>query len=226
VPGRTPDTSVLQHTRFLLWRWRDAVCDRILGSTHRTRVFDRVYREKLWGEEESLSGRGSGLEATAALRIALPDLLARRGIASLLDAPCGDFAWMRHVVQCLEQYQGVDIVPDVIERNQSTYASPTVRFTCLDLTVDLLPRCDLVLCRDCFIHLPTRAIRLALGNFITSGATWLLVGNQPGALYHDIPVGSFRPVDLTAPPFSWPEPIERLADHDGELCLWRLHDLR
>ena len=132
---------------------------------------------------------------------------------------------MRHVVQCLQEYQGVDIVPDLIRRNQFAYGSQTVRFTCLDLTVDTLPRCDLVLCRDCFIHLPTRAIRQAIGNFIASGATWLLAGNQPGALYHDIPLGSFRPVDLTAPPFSWPEPLERLADNDGELCLWRLQDL-
>ena len=220
------DRRVLHHTRFLLWRWRDAVRDRIFGRTHRTQVFDRIYRENLWGEEESMSGRGSSLEATVAIRGALSGLFARRGIASLLDAPCGDFAWMRHVVQCLKEYQGVDIVPDLIRRNQLAYGSQTVRFICLDLTVDTLPRCDLVLCRDCFIHLPTRAIRQAMGNFIASGATWLLAGNQPGALYHDIPLGSFRPVDLTAPPFSWPEPIERLADNDGELCLWRLQDLR
>ena len=160
------------------------------------------------------------------IRGALSDLIARRGITSLLDAPCGDFAWMRHVVQCLKEYRGVDIVPDLIRRNRVADESQSVRFSCLDLTVDTLPRCDLVLCRDCFIHLPTRAIRQATRNFIASGATWLLAGNQPGALYHDIPLGSFRPVDLTAPPFSWPEPIERLADNGGELCLWRLQDLR
>ena len=161
-----------------------------------------------------------------ALRSALSGLIARLGITSLLDAPCGDFAWMQHVAHGLKEYRGVDIVPDLITRNQLAYGSQAVRFFCLDLTVDTLPRCDLVLCRDCFIHLPTRAIRQATGNFIASGATWLLVGNQPGEPYHDIPLGSFRPVDLTAPPFSWPEPIERLADQDGELCLWRLQDLR
>ena len=117
------------HTRFLLWRWRDAVRDRILGRTHRTQVFDRIYRENLWGAEQSVSGRGSSLEATVGIREALSGLFARHGIDSLLDAPCGDFAWMRHVVQCLNEYQGVDIVPDLIKRNQLAYGSQTVRFT-------------------------------------------------------------------------------------------------
>lgn len=216
---------MLLDTRFLLWRWRDAVRDQLLGKTHRTEVFDAIYRERLWGEEQSVSGRGSNLEATAGIRDALPELFARRGIASVLDAACGDFAWMRQVVKYLPEYQGIDIVPDLIRRNQLAYGSHSVRFSCLDVTVDTLPRCDLVLCRDCFIHLPTRAIRRATRNFIASGATWLAVGNQPGAVYHDIPMGSFRHVDLTAPPFSWPEPIERLADTGHELCLWRLQDL-
>ncbi len=41
-----------------------------------------------------LSGLGSEIDATAVLRAELPPLLARLGVTSLLDAPCGDAGWI------------------------------------------------------------------------------------------------------------------------------------
>jgi hypothetical protein len=50
---------------------------------------------------------------------------------------------------------------------------------------------------------------------------------RAGVPYRDIPVGSFRPLDLTAPPFSFPEPLAAIPeDDDGRhLALWRLDTL-
>ena len=50
-----------------------------------------------WQSPESKSGGSSTLSATAAIRAALPRLLSDLGVAVLIDAPCGDFNWMRHV---------------------------------------------------------------------------------------------------------------------------------
>ena len=216
--------------RFQAWRLRDALRDRLLGSAHRREIFTRIYAGNLWGDGSSVSGHGSSVDATAVVRQALPDLFRQFGIRSVLDAPCGDFLWMKDVVGSLGSYAGMDIVPDLIEQNTARYRIPNVTFTCGDISTDPLPRADLVLCRDCFIHLPTRLITSSLRNFIASGARYLLLTNSAtDTPYHDIPVGSFRAIDFRAGPFRFPEPLRTIAENaDGTrtLCLWELQTLR
>jgi hypothetical protein len=188
-----------------------------------------MYSKNLWGEKESRSGSGSSLRATEEIRRELPAILDRLGVLSLLDAPCGDFIWMRHLVDRLDRYYGVDLVPDLIARNKTLFGSPRVSFICGDIVCDPLPSADLILCRDCFIHLPTRHINGALSNFKATSAEYILLTSHPFASdYMDIPLGSYRPVDFMKQPFCFPEPIERVYDgREGQrqLCLWRLPDL-
>jgi len=67
------------------------------GDRYMPSVFSQIHRNNLWGEQESVSGNGSSLAATANLRQELPPLLAGLNVTSLLDAPCGDFNWMKEV---------------------------------------------------------------------------------------------------------------------------------
>jgi SAM-dependent methyltransferase len=214
-------------TRF--WKFRDRVKQWVLGRRHTAATFTRIYEQNLWGDKESVSGSGSSLAATAALRAELSLLLKRLGVQSLLDAPCGDFLWMKEVVGGLGQYTGVDIVRGLIERNQAEYASDNVRFVCADICTDELPGADLVLCRDCFIHLPTALIFASLRNFQRTGARYLLLTNSPDAgAYFDIPVGSFRKVDFRQPPFCFQEPLCIIGEMEGtcrQLSLWDLSTL-
>lgn len=219
----------LTRTRFLLWRLRDMVLHLVRGRAHRQEVFTRIYTLNLWRDRESRSGTGSSLAATRSIRASLPGLFRKYGVRSVVDAPCGDFGWMRQLVSELDLYIGIDIVPElitVLERNES---SEKVRFLWSDLSSEPLPVADLILCRDCLIHLPTKSIQQALQNFRSSGARYLLLTNHIGApAYRDIPVGSFRPIDFTQPPFNFPPPEETLKE-DGEdgrkLCLWRIETL-
>ena len=221
-----PDSAL----RFRLWRLRDALRDRLRGTAHRRDVFTRIYASNLWGDQESVSGHGSSLDATAVVRRELPVLFERFGVRSVLDAPCGDFLWMQDIVGALDSYVGVDIVPDLIEKNRARYQIDHVTFRCADISVDPLPRADLVLCRDCLIHLPTRLIANALRNFCSSGARYLLLTNsRTSAPYRDIPVGSFREIDVQAAPFRFPEPLWTIAENptgSRALCLWELTALR
>ena len=203
--------------------------DTLWRRTHRHDVFHRIYSRNLWGDSESVSGRGSATAATIALRQQLPSMLRDLNVRTVLDAPCGDFAWARDIAETLDRYVGVDIVSDLVARNAERYGSDRVSFLCADVSADPLPAADLILCRDCFIHLPTRMIRASLRNFRASGARYLLLSNSPGApAYHDIPLGSFRPVDLTRPPFSFPRPlrvIDESASGDRQMCLWEIGSL-
>ena len=204
--------------------------DLVRGSQHRRATFGRIYRENRWGNGESRSGAGSTLEVTSELRKALPNLVSSLGVEVLLDAPCGDANWISAIFDRFPRYIGVDIVPELIRSNDERFRSPNTFFICADITCDPLPQADLILCRDCFIHLPLRSIRLALQNFRATGAEYILLTSDSSVEgYIDVPFGSFRPVNFREPPFSFPEPewaICEGARASVELCLWRLQELK
>ena len=200
--------------------------------------FQRIFEENAWGNSESISGEGSNLERTKVVRAKLPGLLARYGVRSLLDAPCGDFYWMKEVDLGDVEYIGADIVPEIIERDIQWYSAPRRRFVVCDLVEDALPAADLILCRDCLVHLPYEEIRRTIENFRRSGATWLLTTTFTGPRdNHDIVLGDWRALNLERTPFDFPPPVEIINEESDEvdeelgafpdksLGLWRLADL-
>jgi len=200
--------------------------------------FQRIFEDNAWGNSESVSGEGSNLARTAVVRAKLPGLLARHGVRSLLDAPCGDFYWMKEVELGDVEYIGADIVPEIIERDIRWYAAPRRRFVVCDLVEDALPAADLILCRDCLVHLPDAEIRKAIENFRRSGATWLLTTTFTGdRKNHDIELGEWRAINFERPPYSFPSPVEVINEESDEvdeelgafpdksLGLWRLAEL-
>ena len=54
-------------------------------------IFRRIYTDKFWLVQESVSGPGSGHARTETIRREIPILLRELGVSSLLDIPCGDF---------------------------------------------------------------------------------------------------------------------------------------
>ena len=88
--------------------------------------------------------RGGWVQHDAGLRAELPRLLSRVGARALLDAPCGDFNWMRHVDLGSVSYTGVDVVAPLIERCQRTYGGATRQFVVRDILADPLPRAESV----------------------------------------------------------------------------------
>src|SRR4029450_12762164 len=99
--------------------------------------FTRMYETNLWAGEESRSGDGSSLAATAGVRAGLPGLLHQLGVRRLIDIPCGDFHWMSHVdlaAAGVIAYVGGDIVEAVVTANRARYAAPDRSFVQVDLT--------------------------------------------------------------------------------------------
>ena len=189
-----------------------------------------------------MSGEGSNLARTAVVRARLPGLLTRHGIRSMLDAPCGDFYWMKEVslgdVDYDIDYIGVDIVPEIITRDVELYAGSKRRFLLCDLVNDPLPKADLIFCRDCLVHLPYAETRRAIDNFRRSGATWLLTTTFTGPrVNRDIELGDWRAINLEREPYGFPTPVEVIDEESDEvdeelrafpdksLGLWRIADL-
>lgn len=221
--------------RYLVRRLKDEVARRrILRAESPQARFTLVYRTHFWPGTESVSGPGSSLNSTANLRKRLPALFEEFGIARMLDAPCGDFAWMQHVLRARPsmRYSGADIVAPLIEENLRRYGKEGVRFAHLDITKGPLPEADLWMCRDCFCHLSLEDIFAALRRFAESGipyiltSTWLAKAGY--AANTQIRSGDFRCVDLFSAPFSFPKPLCAIADQeDGStlMCLWSREQL-
>jgi hypothetical protein len=208
---------------------------KLLEVIPRRLIFSRIYSSNSWDGEDSISGPGSNLEQTKVLVAKLPGLLDRFDVRSMLDIPCGDFHWMRHVRLRGVSYIGADIVAPLIEQNRRAYESDTTQFRTLDLIKGPLPRVDLILCRDCLVHLSFKDIRSALQTICDSHATHLLTttftrrdSNQ------DIVTGHWRRLNLQAAPFMFPAPLEVLNEgctegagenDDKSLGLWRIEDI-
>jgi hypothetical protein len=226
IPNRPP---VLAHERFVADR------DNFAGLDLAAR-FERIEQTNLWGAASSVSGLGSEDTATAAIREALPSLLQRLGARSLLDAPCGDAGWIGRVKLELD-YIGIDIVPSLIEANNRRVADGELagRFLVADITRDALPRADLILCRDCLVHLSFQNIARVTARFRESGAHFVLVTTFPEWEHNrDCEDGDWRALNMTKAPFDWPAPRElideRCEEGDGgwrdkSLGLWRLDEL-
>jgi hypothetical protein len=201
-------------------------------GAHRS-IFQRIYASNVWGDAESRSGPGSTRERGAAIRPALLQLMARHSVTTLLDAPCGDFNWMRDATAALTSYVGVDIVEELVAANNARYGDSRHQFLCLDLTRDALPKADLILCRDTFIHFSFADIWAALSNFKRSGSELLLTTSFIDlSSNEDTRTGGLRPLNLQATPFEFPEPLAVIEDTPNggvapgkRLCLWNLATL-
>lgn len=204
------------------------------GTLDAKGIFTFIHRRRIWSEcatpGESISGYGSSLAYTAALRQQLADLLRTLDIGTLFDAPCGDFNWMRFVEfpQGM-QYVGADIVDALIDANIRRYADEGRRFLVFDITRDAFPRADVWFCRDCLFHLSYQDIHRALSGFVRSDVPFLLTTthvNEGGFINRDIRTGDWRRIDLCAEPFCLPSAVEHeiidfvQPEPPRKMCLW------
>jgi hypothetical protein len=88
-------------------------------SLSRARVFQLAYATRVWGSAESGSGIGSELAATENVSAYLPELFQRLQVSKFLDAPCGDWNWMRRVDLSGVDYFGGDVVSSVVTKEQT-----------------------------------------------------------------------------------------------------------
>lgn len=205
---------------------------------NRAEIFNSIYKNGVWGNQETRSGYGSRLESTKTIRNVLPRLLEVFQIKKILDLPCGDFNWMKTVDlgNCI--YLGADIVEDVIRFNQINYTTHTRSFMVLDAIKDAIPTVDLILCRDCVAHLKFQDSKLMLQNLKKSGSTYVLITTYAKCPRNcedpNFPTGEWHPINLSLPPFNFCQPLMLFEESAPEsldtmygksLGLWRLQDI-
>lgn len=198
-------------------------------------VFKEIYFNNLWGSSESVSGTGSTLAETKIVIHAMNELILKLNIKSILDIPCGDFHWMSKVDLACVRYIGADIVENLVENNNLNYKNFNISFVVKDLINDPLPQSDLIIVRDCLVHLSNKDIHKAIYNIKNSGSKFLLTTSFPSfSVNNNIITGEWRPLNLQLKPFSLPLPLmtikERLNDESDiynskSLMLWDISAL-
>jgi hypothetical protein len=199
-------------------------------------VFTKIYNNNSWKSTQSVSGVGSETKQTETLVKELGKLINDLHISSVLDIPCGDFGWMQKVDLSTASYTGADIVEDLVIKNREKFGERRgIIFIVLDLTSDSLPQSDMILLRDCLVHLSYSDIFKALENIRTSKSKYLLTTTFP--MHHcnyDIITGDWRTINLQEKPFNFPEPIliinERCTEGNGRykdksMALWKITDI-
>lgn len=180
--------------------------------------FLKIYKENLWSSKESASGVGSEVASTLPLRKWLILNIKKLKIKSFVDAPCGDFNWMKLVIPEVDiKYIGLDIVDDLITKNKNKFESKKVNFKIANICQDELPSCDIIMVRDCLFHLSYCDINQFLINLSKTNYKYLLTTNhivEKGFENTNIITGDFRIIDLFREPF----------DFDSKLVKDRVND--
>lgn len=210
--------------------------DFILNQKDVPDVFNHIYSKNTWGSKESVSGKGSEFKHTKILLKKLDKLTNALGVKTLLDAPCGDFNWMKNLDRSDLSYTGMDIVDDLIIKLNSNYSQDsTVSFVTGNILEDELPQVDLIFCRDCLVHFSFEDIQKALRNFKKSGSKYLITTTYPDReINREIRTGGWRAINLEKAPFHLPKPAKMIQEknlddfgmyYDKSMGLWKLSDI-
>ena len=168
-------------------------------------VFQGIYDSSGWGKGGS--GQGSRLDVTQVYRDVVSCLIGSADVRSVVDAGCGDWEFAQLIDWSSVTYLGLDVVPSVIESNQNQFSSSKTRFECVDLGHATLPRADLLLCKDVLQHWPLEAVHGFLRR-LRMRFRYILLTNDVNSIHcadellnGQIPLGSWRTLNLEKPPF-------------------------
>jgi beta-1,4-galactosyltransferase 1 len=191
---------------------------------NRKKLFTKIYETRFWNGEESASGHGADTKFSEAIREVLPKLIKDYNIKTILDIGCGEFNWMKQVDLHIDKYIGVDIVDEIVRRNNDMYGSGAISFKCLDVCSDDLPKVDLIICRDCHIHMSFREISSSIKKFKQSNSTYLLASTWRNKKNINKRTDLWREINLEIKPFNLPEPILKISEdiQNRDMGLWRI----
>jgi len=186
-------------------------------------VFNSIYKSNYWNKSkefdsniQSLSGPGSIPNSTQTNHLLkeLEKFFNNNNVKKILDAPCGDCAWINKFFKSELNYTGIDIVDDLIKQNKLKYGKNNIKFFCRDISlIEQFDDYDFVLMRDFFIHLPTDIIKKILINLKNSKCKFFAFNNYEGVILNkDISTGQHRKINVLEKPFNFNEPYHKILE--------------
>jgi hypothetical protein len=183
---------------------------KLMHATTDSEMQSRMKKGWKRGLPETPCGSGATVAATARIRKWLPAMAIRYNIRGIVNAGAGVTDWMGEIgwPTTMQYVQHFDLVP----------RSPGVAK--LDITKELLPGADAILCRFVLNHLDTARVMNALDLFKCSKAQYLIATQFDG--HNSSFVKDFFKWDLR---HNLGNPLERCPDGtepECSLALWKL----
>ena len=197
-------------------------------------TFHNIMVNKIWKDDHSVSGGGSNLEQTKVIIDEIKIVVKEFKIEKFIDIPCGDFYWFKHVDLQGAEYLGGDLLKELIDQNKK-YENEKRKFVTIDLINDPLPEGDVILIRDCFVHLSFELIEKVIANLKKSSIKYVLTTTFPKHENTDIETGGWRPINLEKHPFNWGTPLKLINENcteqngiyaDKSLALYEISELK
>jgi len=185
-------------------------------------TFNHIIQSKKW-QRNGGSLCGPGTDHASGAIIAMENMIQHFGFRSVLDIACGDGSFMTKVLaDHLIEYHGIDIVEDLLAafrvnaRKIKTTRKMIMTLQHGDASKVDLPKKQLVVARDVFIHLSLIDAARLLDNIRRAGNEWMLITNFPGASQNfGIATGDWYPMNVNLEPFNM-QPIVMFYDgYDG-----------
>ena len=205
----------------------------------RKQMFQEVYDSGKWvngkgGQSVPKSGSGSTLPMTELVREAIKEAVLKYKVRTFMDAPCGDLTWMKELFPFFDEhgvkYTGVDIVQSEIERHRIEH--PTRKFIQCDMSVETLPRADMIFSREALQHTNAEDNLRTLNRWKLSGSKYLLQTNyivnmgsdrwlapkhsgwlELGSMnYREMNNGEAALIEFLKPPYNFPPPLDKWVD--------------
>ena len=187
-------------------------------------IFNSIYKSNYWNKSknfnpkfQSYSGPGSipNSKQTNNLITNLEKFFINNNIKKILDAPCGDCAWIERLFKMNIEYTGIDIVNELIVNNNKKFQNnQNINFFCEDLTeYNKFDGYDFVLLRDFFIHLPIENIQNILNNLRKSNCKFYAFNSYENVkINKEISTGQHRKINLMEKPFSCEQPFSKIQE--------------
>jgi hypothetical protein len=116
----------------------------------------------------------------------LKEFIVCRDVKKIVDLGCGDFSVAKTLATADIRYLGVDIVPELIERNRRIYSQGNINFKCMNIIEDELPDGDLCLLRQVLQHLSNAQILSVLSR-VKKYRYVVITEHYPSAVVNTVP---------------------------------------
>lgn len=127
------------------------------------KAMEQIYDKKLWGnnDAEFYSGFGSHNPELVEpyIKVAKEFLMSFEKPISVCDLGCGDFNIGSQLFKYTKNYIGIDIVENLINYNKVKYKADNLKFQCLDISKDDLPKADCVILRQVLQHISNAEVQ-------------------------------------------------------------------
>jgi hypothetical protein len=202
-------------------------------------IFENIYKNKIWGgaagslTDQFYSGSGSRDDAIVNTYVnAVSEFLASFDVKpDVVDLGCGDFNVGKQLRHLCNGYIACDVVDSLVEFNKVSFDNLNVDFRCVNLSIDVIPKGDVVFIRQVLQHLSNEHILPIISKLVENFKYLILTEHLP--INHNFPPnvnistgGNIRlnlnsGVVLTAPPFNLPIKNERIlcecAQYSGRI---------